>query len=48
MFDINKIAKDELISIRNSKEFKTIVIDKDLHKIFVENIGILIKTKANS
>lgn len=48
MFGINKIAKEELIKIKNSKEFKTIIIDKDLHKTFISNIDILIKSKANS
>ena len=48
MSAINKIAKDELIIVKKSEAFKMILIDKDLHKTFIENIDILIKSKANS
>ncbi len=47
MSDINNIAKKELIKIKESREFKTIIVDKELYKTFVENIDILIKNKAN-
>lgn len=47
MSDINNIAKKEIIKIKESKEFKTIIVDKELYKTFLENINNLIKCKAN-